>query len=117
MRVTGTGAVVLSLGALTGTSTSLELTSQVVVPGLNLPAGGWLESRRQAVGSNPTTSRTKVSSSAAVEPTGWQLTASDATPALHAPGTIGFGAYLSSSVTNAPITVRLRDVGARPVMP
>jgi hypothetical protein len=117
VRVTGTGAVVLSLGALTGTSTALTLTSQVVIPGLTLPAGGWLKSRLQVVGSNPTTIRARVWSATAVEPTGWQLTATDATAALQLPGAVGLSAYVSSSATNAPVTVRVREVGARPVSP
>lgn len=117
VRVTGAGAVVLSLGELTGTSTSIALSSQVVIPGLTLPVGGWLSSRLQVTGSNPTTIRARVWSSSAAEPTGWQVTATDGTAALQVPGAIGISAYVSSSATNAPVTVMVRDVSARPVAP
>lgn len=46
-----------------------------------------------------------------------RVTGTGATPALQLPGAIGLSAYVSSSATNAPVTVRVRDVGARPVSP
>ena len=52
-RVAGTGAVVLSIGALTGTSAAVTFGAQVTVPGLNIPAGSTLVSRLQVTGTNP----------------------------------------------------------------
>ena len=117
VRVTGTGAVVLSLGALTGSTTAVALSAQAVVPGLTVAAGGWLNTRLQVTGSNPTTIRARVWLATAAEPTGWQVTATDTTPALQVPGAIGLNAYVSSSATNAPVMVRVRDVSARAVTP
>lgn len=117
VRVTGTGSVVISLAAVTSASTSVALSSQLVVPGLTVPAGGWLKTRLQVVGSNPTTIRARVWLSTATEPTGWQVTATDSTAALQVPGAVGLSAYVSSSATNAPVTVRVRDLAAAPGTP
>lgn len=117
VRVTGTGAVVLSLGALTGSSTAVALSPQVVVAGLTVPAGGWLNTRLQVTGTNPTTIRARVWLSTAAEPTTWQTTATDSTAALQLSGAIGLTAYVSSGATNAPIAVKVRDLTARAVTP
>jgi hypothetical protein len=41
-------------------------------------------------------------------------TGTDTCAALQAPGAVGLTAYLSSSVTNVPVTVRLSTLSARP---
>ncbi len=114
-RVNGSGQVFLGLNALTGTSTVAVLSAAILVPGLTAVAGGALTMRVQVTGTNPTTVRAKVWSAAGAEPAGWQLSATDSTAALQAPGAIGFNVYLSSTSVNAPITVRLTDLSARPV--
>ncbi|WP_194905442.1 hypothetical protein [Quadrisphaera sp. INWT6] len=43
------------------------------------------------------------------EPTAWQLTATDASTALQAPGAVGLVTYLSGSAT-APVTVSWDDL-------
>jgi len=49
------------------------------------------------------------------EPTAWQTTATDSFAALQNPGAVGMTSYLSGSVTNAPVVLRLDNVTARPV--
>ncbi len=61
-----------------------------------------------------TTVRLKVWPAGQPEPAAWQTTATDTTAALQAPGAVGIGAYLSSSATNAPVTVRVSGLSARP---
>jgi PKD repeat protein len=116
-RVTGTGAVVLNLGALTGTATSVNLTPQIVVPGLVIPPGGSMNSRVQVFGTNPTTIRAKVWATTGSEPAAWQLTATNSTAALQSRGSIGILLYLSSGSTNAPITARVTNLSAQPATP
>jgi hypothetical protein len=68
----------------------------------------------QVTGTNPTTVRLKVWPATGTEPAAWQTTATDTTAALQNPGAVGLTAYLSGSVTNGPIVLRLDDVSARP---
>jgi len=58
--------------------------------------------------------RLKVWPASTVEPGAWQTAATDTTSALQGPGSAGSTAYASGSVTNAPVTVRLSALTARP---
>ena len=42
----------------------------------------------------------------------WNLTATDTTAALQAPGAVGFYSYMGSSATNAPVTLQVQDFAA-----
>lgn len=111
-RIRGDGAVVVSLAMLSGSATAVTLKGEVVAPGVNATAGSQLKTRLQVVGTNPTTVRWKVWS-AATEPTGWQLSTTDSTAALQAPGSIGIATYLSSGDTVAPVTTKVLALSAR----
>ena len=117
IRVIATGAVYLSLSALTGTSTVIGLKNEIQVPGLTATPGAVLSSRLQVFGTNPTTIRAKVWSASSTEPTAWLLSTTDGTAALQAPGGVGWTAYLSGSSTVAPITLTITSLAARPVTP
>ena len=65
--------------------------------------GELLNARVQATGTSPTQIRFKIWNKGSSEPQQWQLTASDSSSGLQAPGRIGVRAYLSGSATNAPI--------------
>lgn len=106
------GSVVISLVRTSSTGAETTIAPAVAVPGATVTAGSPLEVRVQATGSGPTTIRARAWSSAAAEPTGWQVSATDSTAGLQGPGVIGFNHYLSSTVTNAPLTVLLDDVVA-----
>ena len=101
VRVQTTGAVDITLvRTANGAETSL---GAVALPGLTLAAGERLQIRFQVTGTNPTTLRMKVWKVGAAEPDAWQLTVTDATPALQSGGGAGLWAYLSSAATNAPV--------------
>ena len=104
---------VISLGlARTGGGTETALVGSSTVPGLTLPAGEQLRIRAQASGSSPTVVRARVWRAGTPEPSTWQVTATDSTAALQAPGVVAVRAYLSSSATNSPVIVRLDDLVA-----
>ena len=69
----------------------------------------------QVTGTNPTTVRLKVWPATQPSPPAWQTTGTDTFAALQNPGAVGLTTYLSGSVTNAPVVVRLdeRDGRAR----
>lgn len=110
VRVQTTGSVDLSLvRTANGAETSL---GSIALPGLTLAAGERLQVRFQVTGTNPTTLRVKVWKVGAAEPAAWQLTATDATPALQSGGGAGLWTYLSSAATNAPVVATFDDFWA-----
>ena len=82
------------------------------LPGVTLAAGQQLIVRLQVEGTAPTTLRARAWKAGTTEPAAWQVTRSDSTPALQAPGGIRLTTYLSSSATNGPLTVRYDDLRA-----
>jgi hypothetical protein len=115
MVMSSTGRITVQLTALRGTATPVGLATAVTLPTtLTYGANTQLHVRIQVTGTYPTTVRLKVWPASQAEPTAWQTTATDATAALQNPGAVGFSSYLSSSVTNGPVVVRLDDVSARP---
>jgi hypothetical protein len=111
-----TGRISVQLTALRGTSTPVAIAPSVTLPtSITYAAGSRLNVRLQTTGTTPTTLRLKVWPATAAEPTAWQTTATDSWAALQSPGAVGLTASLSGSATNAPVVVRMSDVGARPV--
>jgi PKD repeat protein len=107
------GRVLLGLTALrSGVETTMVPPAQLT--GVGYAAGTGLNIRLQVTGTSPTTVRAKVWAAGSAEPSTWQATATDSTAALQAAGGVGVTAYLSSSATNAPVTVRLSGLSARP---
>ena len=104
--IASTGAVQLQLQR-TGTT-----LSSITVPGLTLANGDQLRFRLQAVGTAPTTLQAKVWKVGTTEPAAWQVTATDATAALQAPGSVGLLMYLSASATPASTVVAFDDLSA-----
>jgi PKD repeat protein len=110
IRFLADGTVGLQL--LTGSSTVLGNTT---IAGLTYAPGSTLVLRAQVSGTNPTTIRGKVWAMGSAEPAAWQLTATDTTAALQTTGSIGLESYVSSSATNAPLTVRYDNFSASSV--
>lgn len=106
-RITSTGTVSLELARTTSTGTEVNLQPAATVTGLTYAVGDILNVRTQTTGSAPTTIRAKVWKSGTPEPTTWQRSITDTTAGLQAAGSVGVGPYLSSSSTNAPVTVKL----------
>jgi PKD repeat protein len=110
-----TGRITIQLTALKGSGTLVA-----VAPAVNLPtsitysAGSQLNVRMQVTGTNPTTLAMKVWPSTAAEPTAWQTTGTDTFAGLQSPGAVGLASYLSGSVTNAPVVVRMSALSGRP---
>jgi PKD repeat protein len=80
------------------------------VSGLTYAAGDHLRIRVQVTGTSPTTVRMKVWRVGTTEPTAWQLTTTDATAALQAPGAVGLVTYLSGATTNLPVVFGFDDL-------
>jgi PKD repeat protein len=107
------GGVILSLVRANATGGSeVVLQSGIDLPGLTLATGDTLAVRVQAVGVNPTTLRAKAWKTGTAEPASWQRSVTDTTAGLQAAGGLGVGMYLSSSATNAPVTLILDDLNA-----
>ena len=98
------GSVALQL--MRGSSTVLANST---ITGLTYAPGDALHLKVQVTGTSPTSIRGKVWRVGTPEPAGWQLTATDSTAALQAPGSVGVESYISGSATNAPITLRYDD--------
>jgi PKD repeat protein len=81
----------------------------VNIPGITYTAGTAITVRTQVFGTSPTTIRAKAWVAGQAEPAAWQVSATDATAAMQAAGSVGLQAYVSGSVTNAPIQIRFRD--------
>ncbi|WDF34269.1 PKD domain-containing protein [Arthrobacter agilis] len=105
--VSSTGAVTLDATRVVGgTLTTLATRS---VSGLRVAAGEQLQMRLQVTGTSPTTVRAKLWKVGTTEPADWTVTATDSTPVLQAPGSVGLRMYLSGSATNAPIIASFDD--------
>jgi hypothetical protein len=108
--------VTLNLTRVDGAGSSTTLVASKVITGLTYGAGDSLNLRVQATGTNPTTVRSKVWKAGTTEPTTWQVSATDATSALQAAGSVTLMSYLSGTSTNAPAVLnydalRIYDLG------
>jgi PKD repeat protein len=112
VRMYSNGSVTLALARTAG-STETVLAPAVALPGLTYSLGDRLLVRVQVTGTSPTTVQARVWEAGTPEPSTWQVSRTDTTPALQAPGSIGLYSYLSSSATNAPLRVLVDDLVAR----
>lgn len=112
LRVSSAGAVSLALTKLDGSATEVVIGSQVTVSGLTYAPGADLKVRFRVSGSGPTTLNAKAWAGSGTEPASWQLTQTDTSATLTAPGSIGFNSYLSASVTNQPVVVSVKSLSA-----
>lgn len=108
VRILATGVVSVSLvSVVAGAET--EIAAPTTIAGLTYTAGTRLAVRLQATGINPTTVQAKVWLDGTDQPTDWQRSVTDSTPALQAPGAVGVWTYLSASAA-APVVVRADDL-------
>jgi trimeric autotransporter adhesin len=112
VRLLSNGGVGLSLYRTNSTGTETAILGETTVPGLAYSPGTVLRVRFQAVGTAPTTLRAKVWADGAGEPASWQAAATDTTSALQVAGGIGLWTYLSSSATNAPVTLTIDNLSS-----
>ncbi|SDN45394.1 PKD domain-containing protein [Geodermatophilus sp. DSM 45219] len=106
LRFSATGSVTASLTKVAG-GTETVLGSYRMPS--NYTPGSALKVRFAAEGAGPTTLRAKVWAAGTTEPTGWQVTATDATAALQQAGAVRLDLFQSSTATAAQ-TVRLDDL-------
>ncbi len=91
-----------------GAETTLQ--PAINLPGLTYAAGDRLNVRFQAAGASPTALNLKVWKVGTAEPSAWQRTVTDSTAGLQSAGGVGLRTYLSSTSTNAPVTVSFDDL-------
>ena len=108
MVMASTGRITVQLTALKGTATPAALATAVTLPTtITYSAGSQLHVRMQVTGTNPTTVRLKVWP--ATRPNRRRGSRPPPTPSrrCRAPARSGLTTYLSGSVTNAPVVVRM----------
>jgi hypothetical protein len=111
--VNANGSVTVRVDRLVGGVES-AVAGPVTVPGLTYVAGLSLSVRVQVFGTGPTTLRARVWRTGQAEPSGWQVSGTDATAGLQVGGSVGTIGYLSGAVTNAPVNVSVTSFTARP---
>ena len=94
------------LRMLNGAETVLG-TVTLAVPGGSYTPGEVLHLRLLSEG---TSLRGKAWFDAAAEPAAWQVQVTDSTPQLQQPGGVGIHAYMSSSATNAPVSLSVDNL-------
>ncbi|WP_082498515.1 LamG domain-containing protein [Plantibacter sp. Leaf314] len=81
------------------------LADSYVLPGGAYVAGQKLHVTLSVTGAGPTTVQAKVWRDAETEPAAWQLSATDATTAMQAPGAVGVITYVTGANTNGTTTL------------
>jgi hypothetical protein len=109
IRVLPGGDVTAGLVRANTSNVETVIQAAVTVPGLKLVAGEKLQIRMQVLGTSPTTLQVKLWKSGTTEPAAWLRSVTDSTAGFQTAGSTGLGTYLSSSVTNSPVTVRIDD--------
>lgn len=94
--------------------TQMVLGTEVAVSGLTHAANGYIWLRGRVVGTNPTTIYLKAWAAGQAEPASWLYTVTDSTSSLQTAGGVGFRAFLTSGVTNAPVVFTFDDLIVTP---
>jgi hypothetical protein len=105
LRMRSDGRMGLSL-----TRNSVTIAPEVLVPTLTYTSNAQFNLRVQATGTSPTTLRAKIWPTGNVEPSTWLVSATDSTSTLQTAGNVGFDTLLSSSASNAPITLSVDNL-------
>ncbi|SDO31373.1 PKD repeat-containing protein [Nakamurella panacisegetis] len=92
-----------------------ETTLQTVnVAGLTYAVGDTLRLRFKVTGSGTTTLSARVWKVGTTEPAAFQINSTDTTAALQVAGAVGIQGYLSSTATNAPVTLKFDNFEVDP---
>ena len=111
VRFLANGTVGLVFSKLTGTATEALIGTEVIVPGLTYTPGTELQARVRVWGTGTTQLSATVWAAGTPEPVSPQVTTTDTTASLQAPGGLALSAYLYGSAT-APMNVRFTTFGA-----
>jgi PKD repeat protein len=106
------GSVVISLFAING-GTAVTLKAKTLT-GFTYTPGMQLNVQLQVTGTSPTSLGMKVWPTTAPQPTSWQVSATDSTGALQAPGAVGLAAFLPSNATTSPVTEQVTSFTSWP---
>ncbi|KQT02337.1 alkaline phosphatase [Cellulomonas sp. Leaf395] len=109
------GGVSVRLFRTNATGAETAIGSAVTATGVTYTAGTQLTVALEVVGTSPTTVRAKIWPATGTEPASWLTSVTDTTAALQVPGHTGLFALLSSTATNAPVTVRFDGYGVTTV--
>ena len=102
------GTVAVHAGVVVSNAES-PIGTPVVVPGLTCAPGTFIWVHARITGASPTTIMVRAWADGQPEPSTWQYTATDSTPAVQAAGAVGLLVYDNTTVTNAPVTVAFDD--------
>lgn len=102
------GTLSIQAGVFVGGSET-ALGSPIVVTGVTQAPNAYVWVRTQLTGTNPTTIRIKAWADGQPEPGAWLYTATNSAAALQTPGAVGLRSYISSAITNAPVTLSFDD--------
>ena len=109
-KVTTAGWVTLTPIRTTAAGVETAIGTEIRAGTIVLQPGAKLKVRLQVTGANPTTVRARAWLSTQTEPSTWTVSATDSTSGIQSAGAVGFVGYMSSSTTNAPITVTFDDL-------
>ncbi|GIH69073.1 LamG-like jellyroll fold domain-containing protein [Sphaerimonospora thailandensis] len=112
VRLLSSNVVGLALSRVDTSNSEVLLAPEQGVPGLTYSPGTVLKVRLQVLGTSPTTVQAKVWPATSAEPVDWQVTTTDSTAGLQAPGSVGFGVFLSGSAANAPVVATVDDLSS-----
>ena len=107
------GKVYLALVKINVSSAEQLIGAEVLVSGVTYTPGTQYGIRLSTVGTSPTTLSAKIWPAAGAEPPSWQVSATDASVGLQAPGGVGLHAVLSGSATITPVIVSFSNFSAR----
>ena len=99
------GTVGISLLSNAG-GTQTAIKGEQIIKGLTFTPGSNLSIRVQAVGSGTSTVRAMVWATGTTAPTAWQVSTTDTTAALQAPGSVGVSGFVPAAATNAPVSLQ-----------
>lgn len=102
-KINTDGSVDLSLRSTVAGKETILTSSRIA--GVTVGAGSKLFLRGQAVGTNPTKLDAGLSVGSAGS--GWQVSSTATDSTLQAAGSVGISTYMSGSISNAPVTVRV----------
>ena len=109
VKIGTNGALTLYLvRVVTNAETTLVTTN--LGSAFNYTVGSTLQIKLEVTGTSPTTLRAKVWKTSQAEPSAWQLTTTDSTAGLQTSGGVALVSYLTSTVTNLPVTFRYDDL-------
>ncbi len=111
MHVTSSGNIALSFSRFVHGSETL-ITGDTTVPGLHFTPDTQYDLHATLTGTSPTNVQARIWPDSTTEPSTWNLTTTDTTTALQAPGAIGIWGFLTATASNGPSTLTVDNLTA-----